>query len=46
MVLGIVLTIFVGVVSLEGTLSSSIDGITAKTGKAVVSSAIPVVGKY
>lgn len=43
--LGIVLTIFVGVVSLEGTLSSSVDGITAKTTKAVVSSAIPVVGK-
>ena len=42
---GIVLTIFVGVVSLEGTLSSSVDGITAKTTKAVVSSAIPVVGK-
>ena len=45
MVLGIVLTIFVGVISLEGTLSSSVDGITAKTTKAVVSSAIPVVGK-
>ena len=43
--LGIVLTIFVGVVSLEGTLSSSIDGITAKTAKAAVSSIIPVVGK-
>ena len=43
--LGIVLTIFVGVVSLEGTMSSSVDGITAKTTKAVVSSAIPVVGK-
>lgn len=43
--LGIVLTIFVGVVSLEGTLSSSVDGITAKTTKAVVSSVIPVVGK-
>ena len=43
--LGIVLTIFVGVVSLEGTLSSSVDGITAKTAKAVVSSVIPVVGK-
>ncbi len=42
---GIVLTIFVGVVSLEGTLSSSVDGITAKTTKAIVSSAIPVVGK-
>lgn len=45
MVLGIVLTVFVGVVSLEGTLSSGVDGITAKTTKAVVSSAIPVVGK-
>lgn len=43
--LGIVLTIFVGVLSLEGTLSSSVDGITVKTTKAVVSSAIPVVGK-
>lgn len=44
-ILGIILTIFVGVVSLEGTMSSSVDGITAKTTKAVVSSAIPVVGK-
>jgi len=43
--LGIVLTIFVGVLSLEGSLSSSIDGITAKTAKAAVSSIIPVVGK-
>lgn len=43
--LGIASTVFVGVVSLEGTLSSSVDGITAKTTKAVVSSAIPVVGK-
>ena len=43
--LGIMLTIFVGVVSLEGTLSSSVDGITAKTAKAAVSSVIPVVGK-
>ncbi len=42
---GIILTIFVGVISLEGTLSSSVDGITSKTTKAVVSSAIPVVGK-
>ncbi len=43
--LGVILTIFVGVVSLEGTMASSVDGITAKTTKAVVSSAIPVVGK-
>lgn len=43
--LGIVLTLFVGVLSLEGTLTSSVDGITAKTTKAAVSSLIPVVGK-
>lgn len=44
-ILGVTLTIFVGVVSIEGTLSSSVDGITAKTAKAAVSSFIPVVGK-
>lgn len=44
-ILGIILTIFVGVLSIEGTLSSSVDGITAKTAKAVVSSAVPIVGK-
>ena len=43
--LGVVLTVFVGIVSLEGTLSSSVDGITAKTAKAAVSTVIPVVGK-
>lgn len=43
--LGIILTIFVGIVSLEGTLASSIDGITAKTAKSIVSSAVPIVGK-
>ena len=43
--LGLILTIFVGIVSLEGTLASSVDGITAKTAKTIVSSAVPVVGK-
>ena len=43
--LGIILTIFVVIVSLEGTLASSVDGITAKTAKSIVSSAVPVVGK-
>jgi len=40
-----VLTVFVGVLSLEGSLTSSVDGITAKTAKAAVSNFIPVVGK-
>ena len=44
-ILGIVLTLFVGVLSLEGSLTSTVDGITAKTTKAAVSNFIPVVGK-
>lgn len=44
-ILGIVLTIFVGLASVEGSLSSTVDGITAKTTKAAVSNFIPVVGK-
>lgn len=44
-ILGVILTLFVGLVSIEGSLSSSVDGITAKTAKAAVSSLIPVVGK-
>lgn len=44
-ILGVVLTLFVSLVSIEGSLSSSVDGITAKTTKAAVSSFIPVVGK-
>jgi len=43
--LGIILTIFVGAVSIEGTLTSTVDGITAKTAKTAVSTLIPVVGK-
>lgn len=43
--LGVVLTLFVSIISLDGTLTSSVDGITAKTAKAAVSNLIPVVGK-
>lgn len=43
--LGVILTVFVGVVSLEGSLTSSVDGVTAKTAKAAISSLIPVVRK-
>lgn len=44
-ILGVVLTLFVGITSVEGSLSSSVDGVTAKTTKAAVSNFIPVVGK-
>ncbi len=43
--LELVLAIFIGVLSLEGTLAANVDGITAKTAKTVVSTVIPVVGK-
>lgn len=43
--LGIILTIFVGVLSLEGTIASTIDGVTAKTAKFLFSGSVPVVGK-
>ena len=43
--LGIVLTVFTATLSIEGTLSSSVDGMTAKTAKAAVANFIPVVGK-
>lgn len=44
-VLGIVLTIFVGVSSLEGSLTNGVDALTVKTTKAAVSNFIPIVGK-
>lgn len=43
--LGIILTIFTCLLSLEGGLTSSVDGLTAKTTKAAVTNFIPVVGK-
>ncbi len=43
--LGFVITIFVGLLSLEGTLTSSVDGITIKGIKTAASTFIPVVGK-
>lgn len=44
-ILGIVLTLFVCSLTLQGTLSSSVDGVTAKTAKAAISNFIPFVGK-
>lgn len=44
-VMGFVLTMFVSILSLEGTLTSSVDGLTIKGLKTVSSTFIPVVGK-
>ena len=44
-ILGTVMTLFVTVLSLEGSITGVVDGVTAKTTKAAVSTVIPVVGK-
>ncbi|MBQ9279821.1 MAG: stage III sporulation protein AE [Clostridia bacterium] len=43
--LELMIVIFVGILSVEGTLAANVDGVTAKGAKAVVSTVIPVVGK-
>lgn len=43
--LGIILTLFVGILSLEGTVASTVDGVTVKTAKFLFSGGVPVVGK-
>jgi len=43
--LGIVITIFVSILSLEGELTASVDGLAAKGIKAATTTFVPVVGK-
>ena len=44
-ILGIILTLFICSLSLQGILSQSVDGVTSKTAKAAISNFIPFVGK-
>lgn len=44
-ILEFVMIIFLGILSLEGSLASNVDGITAKVAKTAVSNVVPVVGK-
>lgn len=43
--LGIILTVFIAIVSLQGSLGAVIDGVTSKAAKFAISTFIPVVGK-
>lgn len=43
-VLTTVLTLFISLASLEGNITSGLDGVTLKAGKSIVSKVIPVVG--
>ncbi|MEK5505148.1 stage III sporulation protein AE [Paenibacillus sp. FSL P4-0113] len=44
-VLGVLLTIFLGVISVQGLTSSVTDGLTIRTAKYITGSFVPVVGK-
>ena len=44
-ILEFVMIIFIGMLSIEGSLSANVDGITAKIAKTTVSNVVPVVGK-
>ncbi len=43
--LGIILTLFIGVVSLQGSMGAVVDGVTQKAAKFAISTFIPIVGK-
>lgn len=45
-VLGMLLTIFLGIMSIHGVATSKLDGITIKTAKFAVDSFIPIVGGF
>lgn len=44
--LGFILTVFIAVVSVQGSMGAVVDGVTSKTAKFALGTFIPVVGKY
>lgn len=46
MILGFVLTAFIGVISIQGITASTVDGITLRTAKFAVDKFIPIVGGF
>ena len=45
-IIGFILTIFIGVITIKGKVADLVDGVTGKTAKYVFGEFIPVVGKY
>lgn len=44
--MGIILTVFVAIVGLQGSLGAVVDGVTSKTAKFAIGAFVPVAGKY
>lgn len=45
-ILGVTMTIFIGIISIQGITAAKVDGITIKTAKFAVDKFIPIVGKF
>jgi len=45
-ILGILMTVFIGIITVQGVASSSLDGVTAQTAKFALDNFIPVVGGF
>lgn len=44
--LGILMTVFIGIITIQGVASSSLDGVTAQTAKFALDSFVPVIGGF
>lgn len=44
--LGIILTVFIAIITVQGSLGAVVDGVTSKTAKFAISTFVPVAGKY
>ncbi len=45
-IIGISLTVFIGIMSIQGVTSSKVDGVTIRTAKFAVDKFVPIVGKF
>ncbi|SCG83307.1 Stage III sporulation protein AE [Proteiniborus sp. DW1] len=45
-IIGVSLTIFIGIISIQGTMTAKVDGVTIRTAKFAVDKFIPIVGKF
>ncbi|HHW31751.1 MAG TPA: stage III sporulation protein AE [Clostridiaceae bacterium] len=45
-ILGLILTVFIGIITIQGSVGAIVDGVTGKTAKFAISTFVPVAGKY
>lgn len=45
-IIGVSLTIFIGIISIQGTMTAKVDGVTIRTAKFAVDKFVPIVGKF